>query len=184
MHGNLRKIDHTTAFAWHTLRKSPRGMPCWSLFAVDHAEASVNHAAAESANGISYGKLREPCQQKTFLRSVSRKLPKTMPQRSAVAAHLTEASEKHGANGHSCGISHGRLRTMNREEGNLRHNTRKVPSNGAPQRQSAARRTEGSEKRAKEESRNGISYGSFRKTSRKQSAKQRFQASIGAEYGG
>ena len=118
-----------TAFARHTLRKSPQGMPCWSLFAVGHAEASVNHAAAESANDVSYGTLREPCQQKTFLRSVSRKLPKTMPQRSAFAAHLTEASEKHGANGYPCGISHGRLRTMNREENNLRISLRKTPRN-------------------------------------------------------
>ena len=121
-----------TAFARHTLRKSPQGMPCWSLFAVGHAEASVNHAAAESANGVSYGTLREPCQQKTFLRSISRKLPKTMPQRSAIAAHLTEASEKHGANGYACGISHGRLRETNRFETTARSVMRKVPGNEAP----------------------------------------------------
>ena len=37
--------------------------------------------------------------------------------------------EKHGANGYPCGISHGRLRTMNREENNLRISLRKTPRN-------------------------------------------------------
>lgn len=95
------------ARAYFTEVSARNAMPGASLRS-EHAEASVNHARRSLQMMYLTERSEKPCQQKTFLRSVSRKLPKTMPQRSAIAAHLTEASEKHGANGYPCGISHGK----------------------------------------------------------------------------
>ncbi len=156
---------------WHILRNAPRTMPAKDVFAVRLKETSENHATKKRCCGASYGSFRKTRRKRALLRHISRKTPHNEPRREQSADQFAEDSEKQTVLRPPRGRSCGRFRTIDREEGNLRHNTRKVPSNGAPQRQSAARRTEGSEKRAKEESRNGISYGSFRKTSRKQSAK-------------
>lgn len=182
--GSIRKPCRGGVCKWHILRKAPRTMSAKDVFAVRLKETSENHATKKRCCGASYGSFRKARRKRALLRHISRKTPHNEPRREQSADQFAEDSEKQTALRPPRGRSCGRFRTIDREEGNLRHNTRKVPSNGAPQRQSAARRTEGSEKRAEEESRNGISYGSFRKTNRRQSAKQRFQASIGAEYGG
>ena len=147
-------------------------------------ERSENHASKRRFCGPSQGNFRKPCHKEALLRRILRKLPKNTAQTGTPAAYRTEDSAQGTAKRTICGSVCGRLRETNRFETTARSVMRKVPSNGAPQRQSVARRTEGSEKHTKEESRNGISYGSFRKTSHKQSAKQHFQAPIGAEYGG
>lgn len=146
MHGNLRKIDHIRRLARaYFTEVSARNAMLEPLCGRSCGKHPVNHAAAESANDVSYGTLREPCQQKTFLRSVSRKLPKTMPQRSAIAAHLTEASEKHG-----------------RKRVPLRHISRKTPHNEPRREQSADQFAEDSEKQTVLRPPRGRSCGRFR----------------------
>ena len=115
-YGYFRKICQTGVLQRHVSRKHPNNLPERYPEMACFAEPSERRTAPSPYSGISRGSIRKPCQNGTSMRSISRKLPKDVPQRDPTMVCHTEASERYARLGPSNGTFHGSIRTICRKD--------------------------------------------------------------------
>lgn len=114
--GSIRKIRREYAPQRHISRNLPNNLPERYPEMARFTEASERRTAPRPYSGISHGSIRKPCQNGTSMRSISRKLPKDVPQRDPTMVCHTDTSEKYARLGPSNGTFHGSIRTICRKD--------------------------------------------------------------------